>query len=123
MDTKEKKKLILDFINEPLRQLLTNKISFGRFKELINEVCGTDFIYSDLYPSYLFNSELSYVTEIVDTPPLFIEKYTDFNEKMKICHQYGLCIQSSEPLALCGFCSVCPRDKSEGFYKQEKDEE
>ena len=123
MDTKEKKKLILDFINEPLRQLLTNKISFGRFKELINEVCGTDFIYSDLYPSYLFNSELSYVTEIVDTPPLFEEKYTDFNEKMKICHQYGLCIQSSEPLALCGFCSVCPRDKSEGFYQQEKDEE
>ena len=47
MDTKEKKKLILDFINAPLRQLLTNKISFGRFKELINEVCGTDFIYSD----------------------------------------------------------------------------
>lgn len=130
MDTRIKKKLILDFINEPLKKLLTGKISFSRFKESVNEVCGTDFTYNDLYPSYLFNAQIeglidedSDKTDIVYVQALAEQKYADFNQKMKICHQYGLCIQSSEPLALCGFCSVCPRDKSEGFYKEEKDEE
>ena len=101
-------------------------IIFVIFFNINIQVISNSYIIKDTklkYPSYLFNSELSYVTEIVDTPPLFEEKYTDFNEKMKICHLYGLCIQPRERLAFCGFCSVCPRDKSEGFYKQEKDEE
>ena len=53
-------KLIKDFIDGPLQRYLTGDISFGKFKEEINEVCGTNFIYSDLYPSYLFNARLSY---------------------------------------------------------------
>jgi len=53
-------KLIKDFIEGPLQQYLTGNISFGRFKERINEVCGTNFAYSDLYPSYLFNAQISY---------------------------------------------------------------
>jgi hypothetical protein len=127
MDTRIKKDLILSFINGPLKKLLTGKISFSRFKESVNEVCGTDFIYSDLYPSYLFNAHTegliddSDATKIVCVPKLVEEKYSDFNEKMQICHQYGLCIQSSVPLAICGFCSVCPRDKSEGFFQEEKE--
>jgi hypothetical protein len=56
----EREKLILDFINGPLQQYLTGDISFGKFKELTNEVCGTNFIYSDLYPSYLFNARITY---------------------------------------------------------------
>jgi hypothetical protein len=119
MNTKQKEQLILDFIEGPLRKLLTGDISFSKFKELTNEVCGTNFTYSDLYPSYLFNAEIDYITEIVKTPPLIEDKYTDFNQKMKICHQYGLCIQRKIPIAICGSCGVCPRDKSEGFYKEE----
>jgi hypothetical protein len=60
MNTAERQKLILDFINGPLQQYLTGDISFGKFKELVNETCGTNFIYSDLYPSYLFNARLTY---------------------------------------------------------------
>jgi len=57
----DKKKLILDFINGPLKEYLDGgEISFGKFKERINETCGTDFSYSDLYPSYLFNAKLTY---------------------------------------------------------------
>lgn len=64
MTSKQKQKLILDFINGPLREYLEGEISFGRFKEKINEVCGTEFSYSDIYPSYLFNAKLSYEDEI-----------------------------------------------------------
>jgi hypothetical protein len=39
---------------------LTGDISYGRMIELINEKCGTNFKYSDLYPSYLFNATLKY---------------------------------------------------------------
>jgi hypothetical protein len=53
-------KLIKDFIDGPLQRYLTGDISFGKFKEEINEVCGTNFIYSDLYPSYLFNAMIHY---------------------------------------------------------------
>jgi hypothetical protein len=60
MTNLEKKQLILDFINGPLQRYLTGDISFGKFKELINEQLGTDFIYSDLYPSYLFNASITY---------------------------------------------------------------
>ena len=61
MNKKEKKQLILDFINGPLREYLDGgQISFGKFKEKINETCGTDFAYSELYPSYLFNAQLIY---------------------------------------------------------------
>lgn len=63
MSSEEKKKIILDFINGPLYDYLHGDISFGRFKELINEKCGTDFTYSELYPSYLFNAQISYPTE------------------------------------------------------------
>jgi len=56
----EKEKLIKDFIDGPLQRYLTGEISFGKFKEEINETCGTNFIYSDLYPSYLFNASITY---------------------------------------------------------------
>lgn len=63
LNIEERKKLIIDFINGPLHQYLNDQISFGKFKERINEVCGTDFVYSDLYPSYLFNARISYPDE------------------------------------------------------------
>lgn len=66
MNKNEKKQLILDFINGPLQEYLNQDISFGKFKERINEVCGTDFSYSDLYPSYLFNATLSYEEDQLD---------------------------------------------------------
>ena len=66
MDKIQKKQLILDFINGPLQEYLTGEISFGKFKEKINEVCGVDFSYSDLYPSYLFNSTLTYYGDQLD---------------------------------------------------------
>lgn len=66
MNKTEKKQLILDLINGPLQEYLTGNISFGKFKERINEVCGVDFTYSDLYPSYLFNGILSYYDDQLD---------------------------------------------------------
>ena len=60
MNNEEKKKLIVDFINGPLKRYLFDEVSFGRFKELINEQFGTDFCYSDLYPSFLFNARIKY---------------------------------------------------------------
>lgn len=66
MNIDDKKQLILDFINGPLQEYLDGNISFGKFKERINEVCGTDFSYSDLYPSYLFNATLSYYDDQLD---------------------------------------------------------
>lgn len=66
MDKTQKKQLILDFINGPLQEYLTGNISFGKFKERINETCDTDFCYSDLYPSYLFNAILSYYDDPLD---------------------------------------------------------
>jgi hypothetical protein len=53
-----KEELIKKFINGPLERYLLGDISFGKFIELINEECGTDFRYSDLYPTYLFNQTL-----------------------------------------------------------------
>jgi hypothetical protein len=53
-------KLIKDFIDGPLQRYLTGDISYGRYIELINETCGTDFRYSDMYPHYLFNAQLTY---------------------------------------------------------------
>ena len=60
MKREEKEKLIKAFIDGPLKNYLTGDSSYGKFIEEINEVCGTDFRYSDLYPSYLFNAELTY---------------------------------------------------------------
>lgn len=60
MDSNEKEELILAFINGPLKDYLTSGISYGKFKEEINRVCGTKFSYAQLYPSYLFNAELKY---------------------------------------------------------------
>jgi hypothetical protein len=56
----EREQLIKNFIDGPLKRYLQGNISFGKFKEEINETCGTNFSYSDLYPSYLFNAQLSY---------------------------------------------------------------
>ncbi len=58
MTQQEKQELILTFINGPLKEYLTGDVSYGRFKELINETCGTNFKYSDIYPNYLFNCGL-----------------------------------------------------------------
>ena len=66
MNSSEKKQLILDFINGPLQEYLTEGISFGKFKERINETCQTNFNYSELYPSYLFNAVLAYEEDQLD---------------------------------------------------------
>ena len=55
-----KEELIKIFIDGPLKEYLTGDISFGKFIQLINEECGTNFKYSHLYPSYLFNAKLKY---------------------------------------------------------------
>lgn len=57
---KEREELIKIFIDGPLKEYLTGDISFGKFIQLINEECGTNFKYSHLYPSYLFNAKLKY---------------------------------------------------------------
>ena len=56
----DKEKMLKDFIEGPLQKYLAGNISFGKFVELINETCGTDFRYADLYPSYLFNAQINY---------------------------------------------------------------
>lgn len=66
MNIDDKKQLIVQFINGPLQEYLLGDISFGKFKERINETCGTDFSYSELYPSYLFNATLSYYDDQLD---------------------------------------------------------
>jgi hypothetical protein len=58
MTQEEKQELILTFINGPLKEYLTGEISYSKFKELINETCGTNFKYSDIYPTYHFNAGL-----------------------------------------------------------------
>lgn len=65
MTQEERQELITTFMNGPLKEYLAGGISYDRFKELINETCGTNFKYSDLYPSYLFNAVLSldYINE------------------------------------------------------------
>lgn len=60
MNKEQKKQLILEFINGPLQRYLTGDISFGKFKEVINETFEVDFCYSELYPSYLFNAQITY---------------------------------------------------------------
>lgn len=122
MNNDEKKELILKFINGPLQEYLLGEISFGRFKELINETCGTDFSYDQLYPSYLFNLEVAQKTAVVDIKAIRQpQELSDFDQKMRICHQYGLCIQSDIELYMCGTCGVCPRTKeqSKAFKKGE----
>lgn len=124
MNNDEKKELIVKFINGPLQEYLLGEISFSKFKELINETCGTDFIYSDLYPSYLFNIDVvqNQQTTLVDVVTIKPKnELSEFDKKMRICHQYGLCIQSDIELYLCGTCKVCPRTKeqSKAFKKGE----
>lgn len=122
MNNDEKKELIVKFINGPLQEYLLGDISFSRFKELINETCGTDFSYSELYPSYLFNLDViqSQETTIVDAKSIRPKnELSEFDKKMRICHQYGLCIQSDIELYMCGTCEVCPRTKEESkAYKK-----
>lgn len=60
MTSSEREQLILTFIEGPLKKYLTDQISFGKFRELTNEACGTNFRYADLYPSYLFNGRIEY---------------------------------------------------------------
>lgn len=122
MNNDEKKELILKFINGPLQEYLLGEISFGRFKELINETCGTDFSYDQLYPSYLFNLEVvqRQKTTVVNAKSFnHRDELSDFDKKMRICHQYGLCIQSDIELFMCGTCGVCPRTKEQSqAYKK-----
>ena len=101
MSNEEKKKLILDFINGPLREYLQDQISFGRFKERINETCGTDFRYSELYPSYLFNGVLTYPEE-----ESILQEY---NDKLDQCRAYGICSKGDDPYMFP--CNICPGRK------------
>jgi len=165
-----KEQLIKTFINGPLQKYLTGDISFGKMIELINEECGTNFKYSDLYPSYLFNATLEHtpvdlntIRDRVETdfdkkikkcplcstgelqstyvylenqtlkaygcnkcsysfwePQIDTKTYTistsgttsDFDKKMKECHQYGLCIGLKEkPEDFISVCHICPLKK------------
>ena len=99
MSNEEKKKLILDFINGPLKRYLTDEVSFGRFKELINQEFDTDFCYADLYPSYLFNAQIHYP----DEEKAFAED-REYSEKMSLCNQYGLCESGDVPGFPCHYC-------------------
>jgi hypothetical protein len=101
--------LIKKFINGPLQRYLTGDISYGKYIELINEECGTNFRYSDLYPSYLFNQTLKDVE-----PTEYVTKTYDRNVNLE-CHQYGLCVSHPEDLdkqPFCVTCEICPRMKS-----------
>ena len=106
----DKEELIKTFINGPLQKYLTGDISFGKFIEVINEECGTNFKYSDLYPSYLFNATLEHIPVDLNTIRDRVE--TDFDKKMKECHQYGLCITLKEkPEGIFSVCRNCPLKK------------
>lgn len=117
-----KEELIKIFIDGPLKEYLTGDISYGRMIELINEKCGTNFKYSDLYPSYLFNATLKYpdVAESyfknayanVDYQGRKDKELTEFDKKMSECHQYGLCVQYKEkPKEFFSVCRNCPLKK------------
>jgi hypothetical protein len=113
--------LIKKFMDGPLQRYLTGDISFGKFIEVINEQCGTNFRYSDLYPSYLFNQTLKdYKTcskcgiAQTSTGTCASCAYTQYENKMSECHQYGLCVShagdlNKDPFAMP--CNICPRKK------------
>lgn len=101
----KEEELIKTFINGPLQKYLTGDISYGRFIELINEECGTNFRYSDLYPSYLFNQTLK---EVETAEP------AQYSKSLSECHQYGLCVSHPDDLHKDPFampCNICPRKK------------
>lgn len=102
MENQDKKKLILDFINGPLRTYLQGEVSFGRFKELINEQFYTDFHYAELYPSYLFNAQISYPAEDKEAAA--------YSQRLSECHAYGLCV-TGDPYPFP--CKICPQKKRE----------
>lgn len=105
MTVEQKNQLILDFINGPLREYLQDEISFGKFKERVNETCGTNFSYSDIYPSWLFNGKISYPEEESLMKENYYAAVSEYNNKMSQCHAYGLCARGDTndfP------CEVCP---------------
>ena len=99
MNKEEKKKLIVDFINGPLKRYLTDEVSFGKFKELINEQFDTDFCYADLYPSYLFNGKIHYPDE-----EKAWQEDKEYSTRMSECHAYGLCASGDVPDFPCYNC-------------------
>ena len=114
LNVEEKKKIILDFINGPLRTYLEGEASFGKFKELINERCGTNFTYSELYPSYLFNAQISYPAEEDSSGNRRYElSLTFLDQKMSECHAYGLCT-SGDPQPLFA-CNICPKKTTKWY--------
>lgn len=109
MNKEEKKQLILDFINGPLKEYLDGgQISFGKFKEKINETCGTDFAYSELYPSYLFNAQIVYEEADLFNRIDMEEGRGQYEQKLKQCHAYELCISGDCQITL---CTGCPNKK------------
>lgn len=78
-----KEELIKEFINGPLHLYLTSEISFGKFVEFTNETCGTNFRYSDLYPSYLFNAKIKY-PDITET--YFADAYANVDYQGRMEH-------------------------------------
>lgn len=72
MTKNEKKKLIKDLLEGPLKKYLQGESSYGLFKDEVNSMFEVDFKYNELYPSYLFNAEL-YYPDIDD----FLEKESD----------------------------------------------
>lgn len=77
-----KEELIKSFIDGPLQKYLTGDISFAKLVELINEECGTNFKYSDLYPSYLFNASLSYPDDLEEYIKSRSERDVEFKRKI-----------------------------------------
>lgn len=122
MNNDEKKELILKFIDGPLKEYLQEDIPFNTFSELVNQTFGTDFSRDELERSFLSNQSSGQETVIFKTQTVKQpQELSDFDQKMRICHQYGLCIQSDIELYMCGTCEVCPRTKeqSKAFKKGE----
>lgn len=116
--------LILDFINGPLKNYLSGKLDFETFVESTNLICDCTFTEKDLSESFLteYHANQLEPTAVVQIPKVY--ELNEFDKRMRICHQYGLCIQKDIELFMCGTCDVCPRDKSESkaFKKVETDE-
>lgn len=111
MNREEKKKIIIDFINGPLREYFDGEISFGKFKERINEKFDTDFNYSDLYPSYLFNAQLTYPEEEIHLRSDLEKIGREYEERLKQCHAYGLCASGDYYMFSCKICPKHTKDK------------
>ena len=111
--------IILDFINGPLKQYLEGKIEFSRFVDLTNLICDCSLTEEQLSETCLPQYESQKLIPTVSMSVSKEQELSDFDKSMRICHQYGLCIQKSIDLYMCGTCEICPREITESkAYKK-----